>query len=98
MNPVYTIENTFDDGYPCVHTSTVFATDNLEIAKERFESYRKCCETKTNKSNNEYILYQWNGMEVVVKYLIGVTIMKKTNYKILFADLDGTLITAASKI
>lgn len=44
MNPVYTIENTFDDGYPCVHTSTVFAADNLEIAKERFESYRKCCE------------------------------------------------------
>lgn len=37
-----------------------------------------------------------NGMEVVVKYLIGVTIMKKTNYKILFADLDGTLITTAS--
>lgn len=35
-------------------------------------------------------------MEVVVKYLIGVTIMKKTNYKILFADLDGTLITTAS--
>ena len=35
-------------------------------------------------------------MEVVVKYLIGVTTMKKTNYKILFADLDGTLITTAS--
>lgn len=61
MSPVYTIENTFDDGYPCVRTSTVFATDNLEIAKERFESYRKYCEVKTNRSNSEYILYQWDG-------------------------------------
>lgn len=61
MNLVYTIENTFDNGYPCVQTSTVFATDNLEVAKERFEYYRKCCEAKANRSNNEYILYQWNG-------------------------------------
>ena len=35
-------------------------------------------------------------MEVVVKYLTDVTTMGKTDYKILFADLDGTLITTAS--
>lgn len=35
-------------------------------------------------------------MEVVVKYLTDVTTMEKTDYKILFADLDGTLITTAS--
>lgn len=35
-------------------------------------------------------------MEVVAKCLIGAMIMRKTNYKILFADLDGTLITTAS--
>ena len=37
-----------------------------------------------------------NGMEVVVKYLTDVTTMGETDYKILFADLDGTLITTAS--
>lgn len=63
MSLVYTIENTFDDGYPCVHTSTVFATDNLEEAKERFKSYRKYCEAKISRASNEYILYQWNGSE-----------------------------------
>lgn len=63
MSLVYTIENTFDDGYPCVHTSTVFATDNLEVARKRFESYRKSCEIKDDTISNEYILYQWDGSD-----------------------------------
>lgn len=70
MNLVYTIENTFDNGYPCVQISTVFATDNPEVAKERFEYYRKCCEAKANRSNNEYILYQWdeNRCKILDRY------------------------------
>lgn len=35
-------------------------------------------------------------MEVIVRYLTDVTTMGKTDYQILFADLDGTLITTAS--
>lgn len=61
MSLVYTIENTHDTSYLWFRTSTIFATDDLGIAKERFEYYRKCCKAKANGSNNEYILYQWNG-------------------------------------
>lgn len=62
MNTVYTIENTIDIGTPQVHTYTVFATDDLEAAKDKFEIYKQCCETCTNGNlNNEYILYQWDN-------------------------------------
>lgn len=61
MNLVYTIENIHDTRYLWFLTSTIFATDDLGIAKERFEYYRKYCGVKANGSNNEYILYQWNG-------------------------------------
>ena len=60
MNTVYTIENNLDIGTPYVRTYTVFATDDLEAAKEKFELYKQCCETHTNGDNNEYILYQWD--------------------------------------
>lgn len=63
MNTVYTIENTYDDGYPCVHTSTIFATDDLETARERFDLYKDSCKAKSSKHNNEYILYQWDGFD-----------------------------------
>lgn len=63
MNAVYTIENTYDDGDLCVHTSTIFATDDLGIARERFDSYKESCKIKNSKYNNEYVLYQWDGSD-----------------------------------
>lgn len=63
MNAVYTIENTYDDGDLCVHTSTIFATDSIEVARERFDSYKESCKVKSSKYNDEYILYQWNGSD-----------------------------------
>lgn len=62
MNLVYTIENTFDNGYPCVQTSTVFATDNLEVAKElsselgwnflaEYRGYEEQCLTKEGEQH-----------------------------------------------
>lgn len=57
-NMVYTIEVTCDDEFPYVNTDTIFATDSLEKAIKQFNEYKILC--KGSKTNDEYILYQWD--------------------------------------
>lgn len=60
MSLVYTIETTIYEGIPCTRTCTLFATDNLEEAKERFKYYKELCSSNKGYKSNEYRLYEWD--------------------------------------